>query len=550
MHMAKSGLHPHCFIYPTLFPSILLLLYGAHFILGYASGRFVSVEAFKALYYTDPSSFYLIARMVGAISGILTVYLVYCLGKRLFGTSVGLLSALFLALCPIHVRNSHFGNVDVPMTCLTVLALIFILDVYRTGRLRDYLLAGAISGLATSTKYPAGILCFSILVAHLLRGSESGRTGWRALIHPYLWIAALAMVGTFFISSPYILIDWNGFVNDFRRLASVLSGEYVGSGYEDYGAGWVYHAMFSFRYGLGIAMEVLAVAGVIWAAWRRKPEELVVLSLFIYILLIGGKSVFTRYVIPIAPMMMVFAAALLLRLGDLLANRRLRTLVVCGAVALILAEPVHGIVQFERILLREDTRLQAAAWIRAHIPDGSTVALHGGYYAEPQLPESGDMLRERLKEQPGPNRDTYLLEHPVSPRYRLIRLGYFESSRKVRYSWIVLNYDWSTLRERSVEYVITQESPRMPFATVDDQMRAILKAHATPIAVFDPFAPGVSLRPVYDPIDAFFVPMAGVCGRREARSENHRLSPQSFGRIKGSRFKIQGSNFEPSNLEP
>ncbi|MSS72245.1 MAG: glycosyltransferase family 39 protein [Candidatus Latescibacteria bacterium] len=177
MHMAKSGLHPHFFDYPTLFPTVLLFFYSIYFLVGYGLGWFSSLEGFKALYYTDPSSFYLIARLVSAGCGVATIHLVYVIGRRVYGVRAGLLSALFLAVCPIHVRDSHFGKVDVPMTCLVVLSGVYILDLYRNGRFRDYVLSGVAVGLAASTKYPAGVFCVSVVVAHFLRGRGAGGLG-------------------------------------------------------------------------------------------------------------------------------------------------------------------------------------------------------------------------------------------------------------------------------------------------------------------------------------------------------------------------------------
>jgi hypothetical protein len=407
------------------------------------------------------------------------------------------------------------------MTCLIVLVILLSLDLYRRGRLKDYFLSGAISGLATSTKYPAGVVCFSILIAHLLRSCGSGLKRLERLLHPYLWAAASAMTAAFFIASPYILIDWKGFWMGLPRISENVLGNQVYS-LGSYGAGWFHHATFSFRYGLGLAMEILAVAGVIWAAYRRRAEDLIALSFLIYLLFIGNRRwIFVRYIIPVVPVMMVFAAALLLRMGGMLKGRRQRVLAACVAAPLLLAEPVYSIVQFDRLLLREDTRLQAAAWIRAHIPDGSTIALHGGYFGEPQLPESEGMLRERLRDQADFNRDAYLLSRSFRPRYNLIRFGSSYSG------WIEKDYDLATLKARGIDYVVTQESPLRTFGAVDERMGEILGRHATPLAVFDPFAPGASPRPVYDPIDAFFVPLAGFAGveRPGPKITVYRLDP-------------------------
>ena len=516
MHMAKSGLHPHFFTYPTLYPTALLALYSAYFMIGYFSGRFGSLEDFKLLYYTDPSSFFLIARTVGALSGIATISLLYLLGKRLYGRSVGLLAALFLALCPIHVRESHFAKVDVPMTCLMVLAAVFILDLYRRGGIREYLLSGLVSGLATSTKYNAGALCFSIVIAHLLREPRPGWSGWRRPLDPRLLAAALTMVAGFIIGSPYALIDWPAFVDSFRQPVGMLLGEYGVHGARDYGpygTGWAYHAVFSFRYGLGPVMEILALVGLLWAIVQRRAVEILLLSFLIQFAFLGnGRWIFARYVIPLVPVMMIFAAAVLLRLSSLVKGRVIGPAVVCGIVVLALAQPLYGIVRFDRLLLQEDTRLQAAAWIRENIPDGSVIALHGGYYAEPQLPESPEMIRERLRGQPGPNRDAHLLAHPVSPSYDLVRLGYFDTADRTQRTWTEMSYDLGRLRSRSVDYLVVQDSPLRDFAFVDERISDLLDHHAELLAVFDPFAFGAHSSPVFDPIDAFFVPMAGYDG--------------------------------------
>ncbi len=87
------------------------------------------------------------------------------------------------------------------------------------------------------------------------------------------------------------------------------------------------------------------------------------------------------------------------------------------------------------------------------------------------------------------------------------------------------DYDGTTLARRSVQYVVTQEAPLRDFATVEDRMRRFLEAHASREALFDPFSPG-SL-PIYDPLDAFFVPLAGFDGvdRHGPRIAIYRLNP-------------------------
>ena len=63
------------------------------------------------------------ARRVVALAGALTSVPVFRLGRRIAGETAGLLAAGFLAVAPLHVRDSHFAMTDVLMTLLLAMAL-------------------------------------------------------------------------------------------------------------------------------------------------------------------------------------------------------------------------------------------------------------------------------------------------------------------------------------------------------------------------------------------------------------------------------------------
>ena len=58
------------------------------------------------------------ARAVVATAGTLTVVVVFVMARRMGGAVLGLLSAFFLAVAILHVRDSHFAMTDVLMTSL------------------------------------------------------------------------------------------------------------------------------------------------------------------------------------------------------------------------------------------------------------------------------------------------------------------------------------------------------------------------------------------------------------------------------------------------
>src|SRR5438874_444420 len=77
-----------------------------------------------------------------------------------------LVAAAFLAVAFLHVRDSHFGVTDVPAAFLTVCAFWAALRCATEGA-RDarVALAGALCGLAASTKYNAAVALLPAMAA-------------------------------------------------------------------------------------------------------------------------------------------------------------------------------------------------------------------------------------------------------------------------------------------------------------------------------------------------------------------------------------------------
>src|SRR6185436_1529932 len=117
--------NPHFFHWPSLTFYVFAAALGA-------------VSAIRSLAGIDPSLpvsvAVITARVVVAIAGTLTVIPVFRLGRRMAGETAGLLAAAFLAVVPLHVRDSHFAMTDVLMTLLFTLCLAALVAAYDTAR--------------------------------------------------------------------------------------------------------------------------------------------------------------------------------------------------------------------------------------------------------------------------------------------------------------------------------------------------------------------------------------------------------------------------------
>ena len=55
---------------------------------------------------------YKVARIMSVIVGVVTIFLVYLLAKRTFGSRVGIYAAVFTTFTVLHIQYSHFFSLD------------------------------------------------------------------------------------------------------------------------------------------------------------------------------------------------------------------------------------------------------------------------------------------------------------------------------------------------------------------------------------------------------------------------------------------------------
>ena len=295
--MIKVGLqcgtgdfNPHAFFYPSLLGYVLFVCYVV--LAGYWKliGSIASAGDVFIRFAQDPSAFFLSARLISALAGTATVGVVYWLGRRIYGTRVGLAAAFLLAVAWLPVRDSHFGCVDTPMAFLGTLSLVPAWNVYQRGARRDYLWAGVLIGLAASTKYYGAAAAVAIAAAHVLRARPNGERPRLA----DLVAAGLASAATFLVTSPFVVLNLPEFWRDFHTVVFSLQGGHLEVSVM---RAWRYHLLYTLPRGLTVPIflaGMVGLAGVFVRDWRRA---LVVFSYpLVFFALIGWSWVFVaRY---------------------------------------------------------------------------------------------------------------------------------------------------------------------------------------------------------------------------------------------------------------
>lgn len=427
------------------------------------------------------------ARALVAIAGALTVIPLFRLGRRMAGPTAGLLAAGFLAVVPLHVRDSHFAMTDVLMTLLLTMCLAALVAAYDTARgtspgdaHRRFAIAGLLGGLATSTKYNAAAVVTSMAAAQMLLVTLPGTGSWAARRwHSFMpaGIFAVAFLGGFVAGTPYAVLDFTAFGADFSYDLIHLSGGHA----VPLGRGWHAHAVRSLPYGCGPVLLAAAVAGLAIAA-RRHPHYTFIVAGFgaAYYAVIGsGYTVFFRYVMPLVPIVCLFAGIAPMVIADLLGRpgraeedvlrRNISKLAVAALVAFIAGPPALTSARMDVVLARTDTRVIAAQWLGPQLRPEHTLHDAGGDYAHLDL-------RDRRYHEWRFDPKTQSFGHPDA-----------------------LTPDW----------IVIADSPLRHYASADPALRRLVAARYDPVYTVRGTR-SLEASGMYDQQDAFFVPFSGL----------------------------------------
>ena len=508
---AGGDLNPGFFHYPSFHIYTLSALFGACYAAGWLAGIYPTPQDFLLQYFIDPSGLYLAGRLLGALLGTASIYLVYLVGRQAGGVRAGLTSAAFLSVCFLHVRDSHYLTVDVPAAFFLLLAAVLMLRFLRTGG-AGWLAASALfSGIAVSTKYNAaiviavfaGYLCVRGVAQHRRSGPSPGDSCPAvSLRHAAVFAAVTAVAAA--LGTPYAILDFNSFAAD------VLSErEHFAAGHDlDLGRGWTYHAATTLPAALGWPLYAAALAGCV-ALVRAggAPAMLVVAMVFYYAVAGAGKTVFFRYMLPLAPFLCVAAACGLERL---FAAVRMRALWRTAVVLLVAAPSLYASVRLGILLQRTDTRLLAAGWIERHVPAGSRIAMVGSGFGYPRLHPGRDWLvqqHEDLRRAGFPAKSLALRlqyeSYPPDPSYHPLSV-LPDNPHSLRNRLVGVSP--GQLLDSGVRWVVTQTHP-LPVSQVDPGFSRQLLMHGEAAAHFNSMRG--SSRASFEMTDAYFVPYAG-----------------------------------------
>jgi len=368
---SRFDLNPHFFNYPSL---AIYVQFGGQFILLIFMKIFGAIDStldFRTLYITRPTAIFLVGRAITALFGIGTVWFTYLIGRRIGGRMVAIPAAILLAVNTVHIANSQMVSVDVPLTFFIMAFFWAVLRLLESPVQKNYIIAGVLLGLATSTKYTGALLLVSLLVAHLMANSQrdsARRPDWNLL-----GVAVVFAVIAFYATSPFVLIDSGTFRHDLSTEREHMRLGHFGL---DGSPVWLYYARALTGTLLGWPAMVVALLGMVYFAAIRGRPWAIVLAVF---LIVYGAAIATwsmraeRYLLPVLPVALLFVGAGLQALLKARAMSRTTTLAAAAVATLVLAATV--VASYPRMLerLEPDPRSEARRWIELNVPRGSFI---------------------------------------------------------------------------------------------------------------------------------------------------------------------------------
>ncbi len=325
----KLDFNPDDFAYPTLHVFIL--------------GAAIKLVSFTGLFNLVPDMFYyanhpddfamifLVGRIITLLMSLGSIWLIYKIGEKLYNKKIGLIASFILTIIPIHVIDSHYMTLDIPMLFWMLATMISSVYILKNGKTKYYIISGICLGFATATKYPALVALLSIISAHIMRNYKSkfDIKFILSLFDKKLLFAALATIVAFIIGVPYSIIEPQNFINNFITTLKTSSGGIniplgFNLGIANWGHGiinypYIYQIFAALPFVLGIPLYLTGIYSIFYLLRKDKlKKNMILFSTFIVYFIIIGKwtLVFQRYYLPLVALFSIFIGVAYERLNN------------------------------------------------------------------------------------------------------------------------------------------------------------------------------------------------------------------------------------------
>ena len=315
-----------------------------------------------------------LARGVSVLCAAITLLVLYLVGRHHWDEETGLLAAALGSVTMGLVNLWHFATPEGLLFLLMLLALRSFDALITRQTTGAYVMSGLLIGLACSTKYTAWLLAAPFLAAHIAakRKKFADLDSVRKLA-----LGGTVAIAAFIAGTPLILADWKEFWTfgvEYNWYTGAPTGSLIGLK-RSYGP---YFALLG--NGLGWPIFFLSVAGLTAGIARLLHGDRTTPAARGF--LIHGAWVISfygfygisphhalRFIMPIAPSLVLLAAAASTAFVRSRQGATARRLAVAGITAALIYSAVYT-ARADYMFLH-DTRYTAGAWLNETLPGES-----------------------------------------------------------------------------------------------------------------------------------------------------------------------------------
>lgn len=374
---------------------------------------FTGVYALPWDYRIEHAPYYSLGRLLSVGYLLISVPLLYQLGRRLGGVVTGLAgTAFFAASLPVlfHVQITRTDGAGIFFTLLSIWLLF---KAKESEQVRWYGLAGLAIGLGVATRYfmiTLWGLAGMILLAVLWQGRAVPGTLQRVIKAGFL--TATGTLTGFLATTPFFLIDLPTAV---EQISVEARSTHLGADGFTPWQNFLWYVSSAIPDALSwpqMALMGLGILGLLWQAQSRSasPDEgnsrtaspgtasrgavspaadlgLLLGFALIYLVAISISALhWQRWLIQILPVFTLLAGAGIVALGRLVGEMSQRTgmadwlrLAVTGTAMLAafwlgLSTPLTQSIHYVETRHQASTRVEARQWVEANLPPGSRIA--------------------------------------------------------------------------------------------------------------------------------------------------------------------------------
>ena len=341
-----------------------------------------TVAEFKNILQLDLSAFFITVRVINALIGVATVYVVYKISENIFKNKrTALLSATFLSLSLLHIIFSHWTRHWVVSTFVVSLVL-YVLTHPVWSKENRYLLAATICGVGIGMMLEISILTFLLVIWFFLYDKLSII---KEIKQKWTWFSVAIFFSIFILASliwpkgPYLLQTNDNSIFTMQNIIHSFKNGYI-------------FYFFDILKRETTFLIFFFVGAVIGFKKMRKYFLPIIISVLLYTFLLY--SVFnnlSRMILFIYPFLAITAGYGLSEFLNVFGERKIVAYIVMVLVFLPL---FANVVLFDYLLIKNDTRTQALEWVNQNVTAKSKILVLARYM---RLPSTQESIEEQEK---------------------------------------------------------------------------------------------------------------------------------------------------------